>query len=253
MITADFNAGAVLISFGAIIGKASRLQLIVMAIIESVIYAVNELILVHYIKVTDIGGSMIIHMFGAYFGLAVALVLRRTELQEEENSKEGSTPTSDLFSMLGTVFLWLFWPSFNGAMLGPGDQQSRAFVNTYISLAAACVGTFIFSPLVHGKHKLNMVHVQNATLAGGVAVGAVANLIIKPWGAMLIGLISGALCTLGYQYVTGNQLSSLSFRCIYHLDAAWLLRCCGNKMRRTAPERKIPPPQHRGSYAASKR
>ena len=108
MITADFNAGAVLISFGAIIGKASRLQLILMAIIESVFYAVNELILVHYVKVTDIGGSMIIHMFGAYFGLAVALVLRRTELQDQENSKEGSTPTSDLFSMLGMYFLRRF-------------------------------------------------------------------------------------------------------------------------------------------------
>jgi ammonia channel protein AmtB len=43
-------------------------------------------------------------------------------------------------------------------------------------------------------------HIQNATLAGGVAVGAVAHMIIHPWGAVLIGLIAGASCTAGYEY-----------------------------------------------------
>ena len=98
---ADFNAGAVLITFGAVLGKTSRLQLIVIAIIETVIYGVNEMVLVHYIKLTDVGGSMVIHMFGAYFGLAVAFVLRKKELREEENQNEGSIISSDLFSMIG--------------------------------------------------------------------------------------------------------------------------------------------------------
>ena len=49
------------------------------------------------------------------------------------------------------------------------------------------------------------MHVQNATLAGGVAVGALANLQIKPWGAMLIGIISGVISTLGYDYVTVSE------------------------------------------------
>eukprot|EP00795_Rhopilema_esculentum_P004945 gene4945-21287_t len=202
LITADFNAGAVLITFGAVLGKTSRLQLILIAVIETVIYAVNEMVLMHYLKVTDVGGSMVIHMFGAYFGLAVAFALKRDDLEDEASAKEGSTVTSDLFSMVGTIFLWLYWPSFNGAMLGPGNQQSRAFVNTYISLASCCVATFVVSPLVNEKQKLNMVHIQNATLAGGVAVGAAANLNLQPWGAMLVGIIAGLLSTLGFQYIT---------------------------------------------------
>lgn len=31
------------------------------------------------------------------------------------------------------------------------------------------------------------MHMQNATLAGGVAVGTVAAMMIQPWGAALVG------------------------------------------------------------------
>ena len=56
----------------------------------------------------------------------------------------------------GTVFLWLFWPSFNSA-LAPGDDQHRAVLNTYLALASCCVATFAFSALVNKKGKLDMV------------------------------------------------------------------------------------------------
>lgn len=105
LILADFNAGAVLITFGAVLGKTSRLQMVIIAIIETVLYGVNEMVLVHYIKVTDVGGSMVIHMFGAYFGLAVAFSLRKSDLRDEENPKEGSNISSDLFAMIGKLLL----------------------------------------------------------------------------------------------------------------------------------------------------
>lgn len=50
------------------------------------------------------------------------------------------------------------------------------------------------------------MHIQNATLSGGVAVGAVAHMIIHPWGAVLIGLIAGAVCTAGYEYFQVSEL-----------------------------------------------
>ena len=46
------------------------------------------------------------------------------------------------------------------------------------------------------------VHVQNATLAGGVAVGTLANMFIAPWGALLIGFLAGIISVIGYKYVT---------------------------------------------------
>jgi len=207
MIGADFACGAVLITFGAVLGKVSRLQLTVIGILEIIFYCLNEKIIVKHLIITDAGGTILIHMFGAYFGLAVARVLYNGHTADSD--KEGSVYHSDVFAMIGTIFLWMYWPSFNGGLLGPGPQQHRALINTYFSLAACCVVTFAVSPLVEKKNRIDMVHVQNATLAGGVAVGTCADLIIQPWGAIVIGMLAGLISTLGYAYVTPFLTSKL--------------------------------------------
>ena len=47
----------------------------------------------------DVGGSMFIHTFGAYFGLAVARVVYTKDAKDSDN--EGSSYHGDLFSMIG--------------------------------------------------------------------------------------------------------------------------------------------------------
>jgi len=44
------------------------------------------------------------------------------------------------------------------------------------------------------------MHVQNATLAGGVAVGSAAALSLHPAGALAIGAFAGALSTVGFAF-----------------------------------------------------
>ena len=63
----------------------------------------------------------------------------------------------------GTVFLWLYWPSFNGGAV-EGDQQHRAFINTYLSLLACTVTSFIVSSLVDKRGKFDMVSHTNFRL-----------------------------------------------------------------------------------------
>ena len=75
-------------------------------------------------------------------------------------------------------------------------------INTYLALAA-CAGTAVaVSSFVSRQNKLNMIHIQNSTLAGGVAVGAMADMMIQPWGAMLVGTLAGIISVIGYEYMT---------------------------------------------------
>ena len=61
--------------------------------------------------VEDAGGTIVIHMFGAYFGLAATKMMGKPK---DAAGAEGTNATSDVLSLVGTTFLWLYWPSFNG-------------------------------------------------------------------------------------------------------------------------------------------
>lgn len=135
-------------------------------------------------------------------------------------------------SASGTLFLWMYWPSFN-AIAAEGEARHRAVVNTYMGLMGSCVAAFIFSSLFDERGKLSMVHIQNATLAGeysrrsldskrcqrtyrsrskpdlelfpnfsgGVATGATADMMIAPSNALLVGLGAGSLSLFGYRFL----------------------------------------------------
>ncbi|XP_068209404.1 ammonium transporter Rh type A-like [Palaemon carinicauda] len=199
IINADFCCGTILISFGAVLGKTSPTQMLLMATLEVIVYTINLYLCIEVLGITDLGGSIVIHTFGAYFGLAFSRTVSR-KVNVIEHPNEGSSYVSDIFSMIGTVFLWVYWPSFNGA-LGNDKGIGRAIINTYLGLAGAVVAAFLTSAWVSRKNQFTMVHIQNATLAGGVAIGSVADLMIQPWGALCIGCTAGLVATLGYIYL----------------------------------------------------
>ncbi|XP_044122513.1 ammonium transporter Rh type B isoform X2 [Neovison vison] len=238
MVNADFCAGAVLISFGAVLGRTGPAQLLLMALLETVLFGINEFVLLSLLgvsrgvpgqgkaqagrawgrvgwvgadgrpymsalppQVKDAGGSMTIHTFGAYFGLVLSRVLYRPQLEKSKH-RQGSIYHSDLFAMIGTIFLWVFWPSFNSAPTGLGDGQHRTALNTYYSLTASTLGTFALSALVGERGRLDMVHIQNAALAGGVVVGTAGEMMLTPFGALAAGFLAGTVSTLGYKFFT---------------------------------------------------
>ena len=85
-----------------------------MAIFELFIYSLNEHIGIVELKTNDVGGSMIIHLFGAVFGLAVSFMYRP---KNHNNHKLcDSNYYSNLFAMIGSLFIWMYWPSFNAVL-----------------------------------------------------------------------------------------------------------------------------------------
>ncbi|TNN01978.1 ammonium transporter Rh type B [Takifugu flavidus] len=201
MINADFCTGSVLISFGAVLGKTSPIQLLTMAMFEVTLFAVNEFILLSLLGTKDAGGSMTIHTFGAYFGLMVTRILYRPNLDKSKH-RNSSVYHSDLFAMIGTVYLWMFWPSFNSAITAHGDDQHRTALNTYYSLAACTLATYGMSAITSHDGKLDMVHIQNAALAGGVAVGTAGEMMLTPFGSMIVGFLAGVISVLGFKFLS---------------------------------------------------
>ena len=116
---------------------------------------------------------MFVHTFGAYFGLACSARFTSKKLCKKWKRFNGGDYTSQLLAMVGTVFLWCYWPSFNAVLAG-GNSQMRIVCNTVLSLTASCIAAFSMSSYFH-KGKFCMDDVLNATLAGGVIVGTTSD------------------------------------------------------------------------------
>ncbi|NXC68800.1 RHBGB protein, partial [Anhinga anhinga] len=201
LLTAEFAAVTVLISVGAVLGRTSPCQLLVVAACEVPIYLASEWALVTHLGVLDVGGTITIHVFSCYFGLGVSKALFGMA-RRPVHPKEIPTPRSDLLSLMGTLILWVFWPSFVAVLCQPGDAQHRAILNTFLAMSAGALTTVVASSLLARDGKLSPGHVQNGSLAGGVAIGAVADMAMLPVAALALGSLSAVACILGFRFLT---------------------------------------------------
>lgn len=46
------------------------------------------------------------------------------------------------------------------------------------------------------------VHIQNAALAGGVAVGTAGEMMLTPVGSMIVGFLAGIISVLGFKFLS---------------------------------------------------
>lgn len=58
------------------------------------------MLMVTCLKARDAGGSMVIHTFGGYYGLAISWMLYRPNL-DQSSRLQGSMYHSDVFAMIG--------------------------------------------------------------------------------------------------------------------------------------------------------
>ncbi len=205
LIDADFSAATVLISFGALIGRVSPTQMLLMAVAETIFASANYAIGTA-LGVADAGGSIYIHVFGGAFGLAAALAIGDRAAARAHHGGEdklGTSRPNGTFAMIGTLFLFVFWPSFNAAPL-VGAEQQRAIINTVLSICASSLVSFALSRSIHGGKRFDAEHIQNSTLAGGVVMGAAASMITNAGGALAAGAVAGAVSTYGFSFLSAR-------------------------------------------------
>ena len=197
LIRADFLAATILVSYGGVLGKFNMGQYLIMTFLECIFVAMNSILCEEYLKGIDMGGSMYIHTFGAYFGLAVCMATKRKDAFDNNNN--GASYASTITAFIGTIFLFMFWPSFNVALVS-GTAQQRGMINTYSSIIASTLAVFIVSPY-YLEGKLKMENILNATLAGGVILGASSDLISSTYPPIIIGFIGGIVSLVGFMTV----------------------------------------------------
>ncbi|NXP24823.1 RHAG protein, partial [Scytalopus superciliaris] len=219
VLISEFAAVTVLISVGAVLGRISPCQLLIMAICEIPVYLASEWVIINTLGVLDVGGTITIHVFACYFGLGVSKALFRAG-QQPLHPKETPTPRSDVMSLVGMLILWVFWPSFVAVLCQPGDAQHRAILNTLLAMSASAITTMVASSLLDRDGKLSPGHLQNGSLAGGVVIGAVADMAMPPVAALTLGSLSALACVLGFRFLTpllGRKLSLLDQCGIHNL------------------------------------
>lgn len=204
LILAEFAAASLLIAAGAVLGRLKMFQYIILGLIFVPFYMLNEWVIIEnglgLIKegVADTGGSIVIHAYGALFGLAVAMSM--TTKKELEEPIEADA-TSDRYSILGSMALWVFWPSFCAALV-PVEAIPHTVVNVFFALCGSTIITYLASITIRGK--INIADIANAALAGGVAIGSTCDHATHI-EALVIGLLAGAISTIGFAIIQGKQ------------------------------------------------
>ncbi|MCD6397421.1 MAG: hypothetical protein J7L71_07760 [Spirochaetaceae bacterium] len=198
IILAEFAGAGLLIATGAVLGRLKLSQYILLGLLFIPAYAFNEWLLldggfniIAQGSFLDTGGSIVIHAFSAIFGFGTIFSLT-SEKEYKTNIETDST--SDRFSLLGSMVLWVFWPSFCAALV-PTELIPQTVVNVFIALSGSTLATY-FASIIFRK-KFSVTDIANATLAGGVAIGA-ASAFASPLSSFIIGALAGILSTFGF-------------------------------------------------------
>ena len=216
----DFFPTTVLISLGALIGKLTLGQYLVVICCETLFASFNYFLCYFAIGGIDTGGSLYIFAFGAIFGFMVSFVLAYDNrfqdiMKRSQNNK--SSYYSNVISAIGSLFLWLYFPSFNTARIHYDEKKSvmdimryRGIINTYMSMMGSLVATFCTSSLVMAEKKFKMEHILRSSYVGGVIIAGSCTFCPFPWTALLIGFFGGIVSVLLMHLATPKEEEDIS-------------------------------------------
>jgi Amt family ammonium transporter len=139
----------------------------------------------------DFAGGTVVHINSGIAGLVGAYFIGK----RMGYGKEAMQPHNLPMSMIGASLLWVGWFGFNaGSALASNETAALAFLNTLVATAGGVLAWMIVEWKYKGKPSL--LGAISGAVAGLVGITPAAGLV-GPGGALLIGLITGAICVWG--------------------------------------------------------
>ena len=147
----------------------------------------------------DFAGGTVVHLNAGTAGLVAALMLgKRTGL-----GTQNFAPYNPAYAVIGASLLWVGWFGFNAgsAVESHDGQAGMAAAATQIATAAAVLSWMFVEWAV--KKKPTVIGMASGAVAGLVAITPASG-FVNPEGALIIGLVAGAVC-----YFTAVHLKNM--------------------------------------------
>lgn len=140
--------------------------------------------------VIDFAGGTAVHINAGAAALAIAFVVGK----RSGWPKTPMRPHNLTLVMIGAALLWFGWFGFNaGSALSADNTSAVVFVNTFGATCAAAIGWLVVERTRDG-------HMTTLGAASGIVAGLVAITpacsAVSPLGALVIGVLAGALCAM---------------------------------------------------------
>lgn len=187
------------ISIGVFVGTIKYWQYILVGVIFSLgFYLVDYLIISEKVVkgCVDPGGAIAVHMFACYFGFGVALAVRERRIVGVEPK---FTTHSINWLWLAVTLLYVLWPSFT-SIFWSGKAAWEDVITTYMAGLGSIISAF-FTELACKKGKKIDALIYAVALLGGCVGISTSLFIVGPWGGLLVGVISGIVSVLSFNYL----------------------------------------------------
>ena len=150
----------------------------------------------------DFAGSTVVHSVGGWAALVGAVMVGARRGKYNDDGSVNPLPGHSMpLGFLGVMILWIGWYGFNaGSTLalsgGFADLAARVAVTTTLAAGAGAASAMVISRLRTGKSDFSLT--LNGVLGGLVGITA-GTATVEPWGAVLIGIVAGAIIVFGVE------------------------------------------------------
>ena len=139
--------------------------------------------------VLDFAGGNVVHIASGMSAFVASMVVGKGFGSLQMN------PHNLVLTLMGTGFLWIGWFGFNAGSAGSASTRAgMAMLATQIATGVAGLSGMLTSWFVRGKPSL--LQMCSGAVSGLVAITPAAG-YVNPFGAFIIGVLSGPVCYLG--------------------------------------------------------